>query len=95
MWVILCSIGAALLGLIVSAVWLLVLAGNFRIAFVGPLLAINLYDVAWAIHGGSYSILVAGTSLMASIQYWRCKRRGIYLHILAILTLLPTLSLAA
>jgi len=92
--VMLCSIGAALVGLIVSILWLVLLAGNFGIVFVGPLLAVNLYNAMWGIHEVSYSILVAGASLMASIEYWRGRRRGIYLHILAIFTLLPALSLA-
>jgi len=92
--VILCSTGVALVGLVVSILWLVVMSSNLGTVFVGPLLAVNLYDVIWRIHGGSYSIFVAGASLVASIEYWRRRRRGIYLHILATFMLVPALSLA-
>jgi hypothetical protein len=87
------SAGAALIGLIVSILWLVELAGSLHLAFVGPLLAGDLSEVNWGIQAFSYSVLVAGLSLGASVEYWRRSRKGIYLHVAAIFTLLPALSL--
>lgn len=92
--VMLCSAGTALLGLIVSILWLVVLTGNLSFKILGPLLTVHLDEVIWGIQGVSYSILVAGVSLMAALEYWRSRRRGICLHILAIVVLLPVVSLA-
>lgn len=92
--VMLCSVGAALIGLIVSILWLVVLTGNLSFEILGPLLTVHLDEVIWGIHGVTYSILVAGVSLLAAFEYWRTRRRGIYLHTLAIVVLLPVVSLA-
>jgi len=91
--VILCSAGAALAGLIVSVLWIVVLIRNLNLVIVGPLLAVHLDEVIWAIHSGVHSMLVAGASIVAAIEYWRRRRRGIYVHTLAIVLLLPVVSL--
>jgi len=92
--VILCSAGVALVGLIVSILWLVVVTSSLSFDIVGPLLTVHLDEVFRGIQGVIYSILVAGASLMTSIEYWHRRRRGLYLHMLAILTLLPALYLA-
>jgi len=92
--VMLCSAGVALIGLIVSILWLVVVGRNLTIVIVGPLLAVHLDEVIWGIQWGSFSVLVAGASIMAAIEYWRRSPRGIYLHMLAIVVLLPVVSLA-
>ena len=92
--VMFCSAGTALVGLVLSIFWLVVVRGNWNIVIVGPLLAVHLDDLIWGIQWGSYSILVAGVSLMAAFEYWHRKRRGIYLHMVAIVVLLPVVSLA-
>jgi len=92
--VMLCSAGTALVGLIVSMLWLVVLTRNLSFVILGPWLTVHLDEVVRAIGGGSYVILVAGTSVMAAVDYWHRRRRGMYLHILAILLLVDVVSLA-
>lgn len=92
--VILCSAGVALVGLIVSILWLVVVTSTLSFDILGPMLAVHLDEVFRGIQGVIYSILVAGASLMASIEYWHRRSRGLYLHMLAIFTLLPALYLA-
>jgi len=91
--VILCSAGVALVGLIVSILLLVMVTNSLSFDVVGPMLAVHLDDVIRCIQVVVYSILVAGLSLMTSMEYWHRRRRGLYLHMLAIFAMLPALLL--
>jgi hypothetical protein len=76
--ILLCAIGTALSGFVVFITLIVLLMGT------SP--SIEAKDIVLP---GILVTAGAGTSLLASLQYWRRRRTGIYLHVLALVVMLP------
>jgi hypothetical protein len=92
--VVFCAVVVVLVGYLVSISLLLVVAENSAMGTSRPFHAANPEDVSRSICGAVYGYLVAGASAAAAREYWRRKRRGLAVHLLAIVLLLPVVSVA-
>ena len=90
----LCAAGTAMVGLLTSFLGLGLVAAHGRAAIVGSSVTVDLDEIMPSPQGGLYFVIVAAVFLLAAVEYGRRRRRGIYVHILAILLLLPALTLA-